>query len=129
MRELVYMVNLSKFRKLIEGKIVYLATADPNSKPNLITCEGNRVLKDTIVITDNMMGKTRRNLLKNRKVAVVCGSGDKWYQLKGVASYHPTGKWLKFVQGLPANGGYDPKGAVLVKVKEGYDLNSKKRLF
>lgn len=122
------MVDLSKYTNLIEGEILYLATADPNGKPNLITCEGNKIFGDTIVITDNMMGKTRKNLKNNSKVAVVCGSGDKWYQLKGTASRYSSGKWFKFVKGLPTNKGYDPKGAVLVKVKEAYDLGSGKRI-
>lgn len=56
-----------------------------------------------------MMNKTRTNIGRNPKVAVVCGKGTKWYQLKGTAVYHAKGKLLDFVKSLPVNKGYEPK--------------------
>jgi predicted pyridoxine 5'-phosphate oxidase superfamily flavin-nucleotide-binding protein len=119
---------LSKLRNLVEGKVIAFATSDKNGKPNLVMVEGNKIIGNQILITDNQLNKTLRNLKQNKKAAIVCGSGDKWYQLKGNASYYSTGKWLEFVKSLPANKGYKPKGAVLVRIKELYSLNDGKRL-
>jgi len=122
-------MNLSKFRKHIEGKIIYLATSDKNGKPNLITvmyCKP--VGKNQILVTDNFMNKTRKNLLLNNKVSIVCGTGEEWYQLKGTAKYYIKGKWKNMVKSMPENKGLAAKGAVLIKIKEGYELGTGKRI-
>ena len=123
------MANLSKYTDLIEKGIVYVATSDKKCKPNLVCVMGCKlVAKDTICATDNMMEKTSKNIKQNKRIALVVGKGEKWYQLKGTVSYHPTGKWFKFVKALPFNKQFNPRAAVLVKVKEVYDLWEGERL-
>lgn len=123
------MANLSKYKDLIEKGIVYVATSDTKCKPNLICVMGCKlVAKDTICATDNMMDKTRRNIKQNKQIALVVGKGEKWYQLKGTVSYQTKGKWFNFVKALPFNKQYGPQAAVLVKVKEVYDLWEGERL-
>ena len=123
------MANLSKYKDFIERGIVYIATSDKKCKPNLICVMGCKlVAKDTICATDNMMDKTKKNIKRNKQIALVCGKGQKWYQFKGTVSYHQTGKWFKFVKELPFNKQFNPHGAVLVKVKEVYDLWEGERL-
>jgi len=123
------MVNLSKYKDLIEKDIVYVATSDTKCKPNLICVMGCKlVAKDTVCATDNMMSKTRRNIKSNKQIALVVGKGEKWYQLKGTVAYHNKGKWFKFVKALPINEQFDPHAAVLMKVKEVYDLWEGERL-
>ncbi len=44
----------SDFFKLIEGEIVFLATADNSGNPNIIACEVNKITGDgEMIITDN----------------------------------------------------------------------------
>jgi predicted pyridoxine 5'-phosphate oxidase superfamily flavin-nucleotide-binding protein len=117
------MANLSKYKDLIEKGMVYIATSDKKCKPNVICITGCRlVAKDTICATDNMMDKTRKNIKQNNKIALIVGKGEKWYQFKGTVAYHPSGKWFKFVKTFPSNKPFDPQAAVLMKVKEVYDL-------
>jgi len=84
--------------------------------------------KNQILITDNFMNKTRKNILSNSKVSIVCGAGEEWYQLKGTAKYCPKGKWRNIVKTMPENKGLSAKGAVLITIKEGYDLGNMKKL-
>jgi predicted pyridoxine 5'-phosphate oxidase superfamily flavin-nucleotide-binding protein len=79
---------------------------------------------DKILITDNYMNKSKQNLAKNNKVAVVAWSKDEeeGYQFKGTAQYLTEGKWKKFVEQMEENKGLSAKAAVLVTVKEIYRL-------
>lgn len=123
-------MGLSRMKKLIEGKIIYLATSDKKGKPNLITVMFCKLVgKNLILITDNFMKKTKANLRQNNKISIVCGAGEEWYQLKGTAKYYSKGKWVRMVKAMPENKGLPAKGAVLARIKEGYDLNGVKRLF
>ncbi|VVB73781.1 Pyridoxamine 5'-phosphate oxidase [uncultured archaeon] len=123
------MADLSRYKDFIEKGVLYLATSGPKGRPNLVCVMGCRlVAKDTICATDNMMGKTRKNIARNSSVAVVCGKGTEWYQLKGTAKQHRKGKWMGFVSKLPINKGADPHAAVLIKIREVYDLWEGKRL-
>jgi len=105
-------INLKSFKKLIEGKILQFATANKNSKPNLICVEGNKVINDSILITNNQMGKTFKNLKENKKVALVAynpGRRFYGYQFKGTAKYFTSGKYFELVKRLTSNKGWNPK--------------------
>jgi predicted pyridoxine 5'-phosphate oxidase superfamily flavin-nucleotide-binding protein len=112
-------------KKLIEGRVLGFATCDLNSKPNVnaVAC-AKVVAKDKILITDNYMNKTERNLAENNKVAIVVWGKDEkeGYQFKGTAQYITEGKWKRFVEQMRENKGLLAKAAVLVTVKEIYRL-------
>jgi len=124
-------INLHHFKEIIEGKIVQLATVSKKGKPNCICVEANKVIGNSILITDNQMEITFKNLMKNNKVALVIYNPKKnyAYQFKGIAKYFSSGKYFNLVKKLPANKDFSPKGAILIKVKEIYDLNEVKRVY
>ena len=122
-------MDLTKYKDFIEKGMVYVATADRKAKPNLVcVMRCKLVSKDTICMTDVMMDKTKKNLLQNKQISLVVGRGDKWFQFKGAGSYQTAGKWFKFVKSIPGNKIYDVNAAVLVKVKEVYDLYEGERV-
>ena len=121
-----------KQKRLIEKEVLALATADFNNTPNAIAIACCKVVgKDKILITDNFMNKTKKNLLKNRKVALAVWSkdGEEGYQFKGRAKYLTAGKWKRKVDEDPDNKGLAHKAAVLVTVDEIWDLSEPKLLF
>lgn len=73
--------------------------------------------KDTILITDNFMKSTVKNILRNNNVAMVVWN-KKWegVQILGKAKYYRKGKWLDYVRKMEENKGMPAKGAILVKV-------------
>lgn len=101
-------------------KIVVLATADLKAKPRAIFVEINKAGDDNIIITDNEMIMTRKNLLENRQVAILAFEKDFSYCLKilGKARYYTKGKYFNFVRKLEANKNRRPKGAVVISIKD-----------
>ena len=109
----------SKIKKVIENNPVAVATVSGN-KPYVIGVAYCKVLnKDTILITDNFMKSTVKNILKNNNVAMVVWN-KKWegYQFLGKAKYYQKGKWLDYVKKMKENKGLPAKGAILVNVSK-----------
>lgn len=119
------MVQISyELKELIENNALALATVDESGKPHCIAVGFAKIVsKSQILITDNFMVKTRKNILKNPNIALAIWNRD-WkekccgYELKGKAEYFASGKWLKMVSKIPQNREEPCKGAVLVTVSE-----------
>lgn len=122
-------LDLNKYKKLIEGKILCFATADKRGKPNLICVEGVGIVDNKILITDNCFNKTYQNLEHNKQVSVVSTNSGKFLQFKGTMRYFKQGKYFEAVKQSPINKNYHPKGAVLIKVEEVYDLDNLKKIY
>lgn len=79
---------------------VILATVDEDGTPNIIyaTCVG--LFGDgRLVVADNYFDKTRRNLLRGGKGALLFRTKQgKAYQVKGVLEYHRDGEIFDFMK-------------------------------
>jgi uncharacterized protein len=103
-----------------DGPVV-LATADETDGPNIIyvTCVGV-FGDDRLVVADNYFDKTRRNILRGSKGALLFRSKDgKAYQVKGTLEYHTTGAVFDHMKtwNPPQHPGH---AAVAVRVEEVY---------
>ena len=106
-----------KSKKIIEDNPVAFATIN-NNKPYIISVAYCKVFNnDMILITDNYMKSTVKNILKNNNVALVVWN-KKWegIQILGKAEYYKEGKWLDYIKTMKENKGFPAKGAILVKV-------------
>ncbi len=106
-----------KTKKIIEDNPLAFATIK-NNKPYVIGIAHCRVVKkDKILITDNFMNLTVKNILKNDNVALIAWD-KKWngIQVLGKAKYYKKGKWLDFLRRMKENKGMPSKGAILVKI-------------
>jgi predicted pyridoxine 5'-phosphate oxidase superfamily flavin-nucleotide-binding protein len=122
-----------KQKKLIESLdlALALATCDSGNNPNVVGVACCRVFDNNkILITDNFMNKTRKNLLENNKAAVAVWSSNmtEGYQFKGKVEYLTKGKWQQMVNEDPENEGLAHKAAVLLHVEEIWDLVNPKLL-
>ncbi|TRZ64076.1 MAG: hypothetical protein D4Q79_02360 [Spirochaetia bacterium] len=119
-------MNLTKQQidLLSERKVVALATSGANAVPRVIFVEVNSADEDEIIITDNFMETTKKNILENKKVSILSFKEDYSYcfRIFGEAEYHTEGKYFDFVRGLETNKDYSPKGAVVVKIKEIFEF-------
>lgn len=106
-------------------KIVVLATADLKGKPRAIFVEVNQVKDNKIIITDNEMVVTRKNLLKNKEVALLAFKKDYSYCLKilGKAGYFTKGQYFDFVKNLKTNKNQSPKGVIVINVEKVIEFN------
>jgi len=106
-------------KKIIENNPVAFATISGN-KPYVIGVACCKVLnRNTILITDNYMKSTIKNILKNNNVALVAWN-KKWegIQILGKTKYYREGKWLDHVKKMKENKGLPAKGAILVKISK-----------
>ncbi len=108
-----------KIKKIIESNPVAFATMNKN-KPYVIGVACCRVIeKDKILITDNFMNSTIKNILKNNNVSLV--AWDKkcnGIQIIGKAKYYKEGKWLDYVKKMKENKGMPSKGAIIIKISK-----------
>ena len=121
------MVLSQEMMEAIEkNNIVWLATANKDSKPNVVPIGLARPLNNkTILLVANFMNKTFENLKINPQAAItVYNISECPYQFKGNVEIHESGKyfndaveWAKSVMSQ-----LNPKAAVLLNVEEIYSV-------
>ena len=107
-------------KKLIKDNPMALATVDTHGKPNVIAVAYVKVINDNqLVITDNYMIQTRKNILANKNVCMACWDKE-WsgYKFVGQAQYHTKGEWKELVEEMLENKDLAVKGAILVTITE-----------
>lgn len=112
-------------KELLETEAVAVATINPDGSPNVIAIGYAKVVSPvTVVITDNYMRLTNKNIERDPRVCLAVWTKD-WkegYKFVGKAKYSTAGKWAKFVKDIEENKGYAAKTAVVVKVEKIYKL-------
>jgi predicted pyridoxine 5'-phosphate oxidase superfamily flavin-nucleotide-binding protein len=113
-------MDLLEIKNLIEKNPVALATVMEDNKPNVIGVAGVKVvLENRILITDNYMNQTVKDILNNKNVCLEVWDKDlKGYKLIGDAEYFTVGEWKKIIEEMPENKGLPAKGAILVNVSK-----------
>jgi predicted pyridoxine 5'-phosphate oxidase superfamily flavin-nucleotide-binding protein len=116
--------------KSLENEVVFIATASKDGIPNVAAMRAVKVLdaeKGIVLIADNFMNKTLKNILENPKVALTTANcRDMPYQYKGTVEYYTEGEYLKMAEDVDKALKPDlkPKGAVVIKITEIYNLKS-----
>jgi len=88
-----------EMKKMIEGTPLALATINTEGKPHVIATAFVKVKDDKIIITNNYMVNTIRNIRKYNNVSLaVWDKNWKGYQINGKAHYYSKGIWLDFVR-------------------------------
>lgn len=96
-----------------------LATSDGQGKPNVIAVACVKVIsKNQLLVTDNYMVQTRKNLEKNKNVCLAVWNSDGGFKLIGKGEYFSDGKWKSQVKKMPENKNLPAKGAIVVTVSK-----------
>lgn len=106
----------SKTQKIIQNNPAALATSDLNNRVNISVVAYLKVVdKNKILITDNFMAQTKKNILKNPKVCLaVWNKNWQGFKLFGQAKYFSTGQWLSFAKKMKENKNMPVKGAIIL---------------
>ena len=127
------MTVLTKDMKDIAAKArpFMFATASKDGKPNGVPMGMVRIISDDeVMLVDNFLLKTRRNLEENPVAAVTYWSAeDRYgYQLKGKARIETSGKLLDEVRSdfQKREAPFTPKAVVVIKVEEAYYVGAGK---
>ncbi len=113
-----------ELKKLIEGDVLALATMNENGNPHCIAVAFVKVVSNNqILVTDNYMSETIKNIKRNPNVAITVWNKN-WkkncigYELNGTAEYFTNGKWYEMIKKIPENQGEPCKGAILIKISK-----------
>ena len=106
-------------------RIWALATTDKNGNPNVVPIGSRRFhSEDTVIVMDNHLSKTKKNILENPRVALTFWDLEysKSFQLKGSAVIETSGKIFdeeitKYKAHRPNS---NPRGVVIIKIEEIY---------
>jgi len=120
------MAMTKEMMEAVERDLVFLATASNEGIPNVVPIGFARPLdEDTILIADNYMNKTRKNLEENPIISLVTKDATKCpFQFKGKIEIFTSGKYFDIVTewGQNAMTKLSPKAAILMKVEEIYSI-------
>lgn len=115
------MIN-KEIKKLVEGNALALATVNEDGRPHCIAVAFVKVISPLrLLITDNYMVDTRRNIIRNAE-AEICAWNKDWqknclgYRLKGKMKYFQSGKWLLLAKKIPENKNEPCKGAIIMTI-------------
>ena len=110
----------------IEKDLVFLATASGEGIPNVVPIGFARPIdSEKILIADNYMKKTRKNIEENPNVSIITKDAQKNpYQFKGTAKIFQSGKIFdevfEWAQNVMTK--LNPKAAIVVKITEIYSV-------
>ncbi len=110
----------SKIKKLILNNPAALATTDSKNRPNISVVAFLKIASDEkIIITDNYMAQTRKNILNNPRVCLAVWDKN-WFGIKiiGQAKYYSQGKWQDYVKKMKENSNLPAKGTILLTPKK-----------
>ncbi|MCD6550292.1 pyridoxamine 5'-phosphate oxidase family protein [bacterium] len=113
-----------ELKKLIEENALAFATVDENGNPHCIAVGFVKVIsKNQILVTDNYMVGTIKNIQQNPNVALSVWNKE-WkekcvgYELRGTAEYFTSGKWYEMIKQIPENKEEPCKGAILITINK-----------
>jgi predicted pyridoxine 5'-phosphate oxidase superfamily flavin-nucleotide-binding protein len=111
-------------KQLIENNAVAVATVDESGNPHCIAVAAVKVISpNQVLITDNFMNQTPKNIQFNTKAAFAVWNKD-WqkdcfgYEFIGTAEYFSDGQWLEMVKKLEENINLPAKGAILITIEK-----------
>lgn len=102
-----------------KGKEIIIATCNENM-PNAIVVGSLGFVDGKLLIKDVQMDATIKNLQANENICVVGG----YIRLKGEVEIFNDGKYFDICK--QGDGSYPPKNAILVTIKEVFDLDKVK---
>jgi len=119
------MVEINEeLKRLIEENALAFATVDEKGNSHCIAVGFVKVVsKNQILVTDNYMVETVKNIQQNPNAALSVWNKD-WkekcvgYELRGTAEYFTTGKWYEMIKQIPENKEEPCKGAILITINK-----------
>ena len=111
-------------KKLVEENALAFATIGEDGNPHCIAVGYVKVVsKNQVLITDNYLVKTVKNIKRNPSVALAVWSRNweddcKGFEFVGIAKYFTEGKWFEEVKKIPENEGEPCKAAILITVNK-----------
>ena len=120
-----------RMKEILEKqKPIVLATATEDGIPNVVPVGMKKIIDDeTILISDQYLNKTRKNIEANPRVAITVWDEIEGYQIKGTVTietsgplFEETARWVE-ERGKSLNQHLKSKGALILKITEIYSVS------
>ena len=122
----IMMVLTEEMMDTIEKNLVFVATVSKEGVPNVVPIGFARPLDEkTILIADNYMNKTIKNLEDNHKISLIVQDAKSLpYQFKGTVKIFKSGEYFDQVVDWAQNvmSELEPKSAILFTVEDIYSV-------
>ncbi|MAG39776.1 hypothetical protein CMI41_02310 [Candidatus Pacearchaeota archaeon] len=115
-------MKLEDIKDKLEKATVSVATVTSENKPHSIAIMYAKVNGGKIIITNNYMNSTIKNLESNPYVSLVFWEGESGWRIDGKVTYFDSGDWLDFVKSLPENDGEPARGALVIDIENVKEL-------
>lgn len=109
------------------GNNIILSTSSKDSNPHAIVVTSKGFVSDRLLINACQMDTTLRNIQENNKVCLVAKLNNEYYRIKGIARIYSSGKYFDIA--IARNKPPPVKHAIVVEIKEVFDLDKAKRVF
>lgn len=105
-----------------KGKELVLSTSSKDAIPNANIVISLGFVEDKLLVANCQMNTTIKNLKENRKICVVGG----YCRIKGEVEIFSNGEYLDICQNN--SGDYGAKNAILITIKEVFDLDKVEKI-
>ncbi len=111
---------------LKERQNIVLATSSKDGNPRAIIVVSLGFIDDRLLISACLMKKTLENIEENNKVSTVAFKDNEYYRVDGIATIYSEGKYLDIA--IEKSNPPLPKAAILIDIKEIFDLNKGEKI-
>jgi len=105
-----------------KGKEIILATSSKDNIPNANVVVSLGFIDDKLLVADCQMHTTIKNLKENPNICVIGG----YIRLRGTVEIYSSGKYFDLC--VKENKDYKVKNAILISIKEVFDLDKVKKI-
>jgi predicted pyridoxine 5'-phosphate oxidase superfamily flavin-nucleotide-binding protein len=111
---------------LKERQNIVLATSSKEGSPRAIVVVSLGFVDDRLLIGACPMGKSLENIRENNKVSIATFENNAYYRIDGIATIYAEGKYLETA--VRKSNPPLPKGAIVVDIKEVFDLDKREKI-
>jgi len=112
---------------LKQGQEIVLATSSKDGNPRAIIVISLGLVDEKLLIGACQMKRSLENIRENNRVSIVAKYGSEYYRVNGLATIYSSGKY--FDEALKRSKPPLPKHAIVVSIKEVFDLDKVKKIF
>ena|SRR3989338_4104051 len=109
-----------------KGQELILVTCSPEAKPHANIVISLGFVDNKLLIADSQMNNTLKNLRATKRACIVVKNKKEYYRVKGSVEVFNSGKYFELCN--KADKQFPVKNAVLVSIKEVFDLNKVKKI-
>jgi uncharacterized pyridoxamine 5'-phosphate oxidase family protein len=110
-------MEIKDIKDKLENSTIAVSTVNEN-KPHIIFILYPKIVDNKVIITDNYMNTTIKNLKKNNNICIAFYESEKGWRISGKAEYHNSGKWLNFVKKSKKIKGFQQKVLLLLILRK-----------